>query len=61
MRLESEENSFISKYLNRMLCNSFNIRTNKISKNCRKAFHWGGDLNNISAYFLSPSPFRRPS
>ena len=56
MRLESEGNLLVSKYLNRMLCDSFNIANNKISKNCRKVFHWGGDFNNISASFLSPSP-----
>ena len=56
MRLESEGNLLVSKYLNGMLCNSFNIRNNKISKNRRKNCYWGGDLNNISASFLSPSP-----
>lgn len=61
MRLESEGNSLVSKYLNIMLCNIFNIRNNKISKNRRKAFHWGGDFNNISASFLFLSPLRRPS
>ena len=56
MRLESEGNSLVSKCLNIILCNSFNIRNNKISKNRRKNCYWGGDLNNISASFLSPSP-----